>query len=81
MLIILNQKRRKKMVEGYCVVCKDSGGTKKRKLKDPVISKTSRGGFIAKGKCSNCNKTTVCRIMSKDNAEKAIKSGEAKKGY
>ena len=69
------------MVEGYCVVCKDKGGTKKRKMKDPVISKTSRGGFIAKGICSTCNKTKMCAMMSKDNAEKAIKDGEAKKGY
>ena len=69
------------MVEGYCVVCKDKGGTKKRKMKDPVISKTSRGGFIAKGICSNCNKTKMCAMMSKDNAEKAIKDGEAKKDF
>ena len=69
------------MVEGYCVVCKDKGGIKKRKMKDPVIEKTSRGGFIAKGICSNCNKTKMCAMMSKENAEKAIKDGEAKKGY
>ncbi|MBU2562660.1 MAG: hypothetical protein KKF68_03295 [Nanoarchaeota archaeon] len=65
------------MVEGYCVTCKQKGV----KIKNPVISKTSRGGFIAKGICSKCNKTKVCAMMSKDNAEKAIKSGDAKKGY
>ena len=65
------------MVEGYCVVCKKKGV----KMKNPVISKTKRGGFIAKGICSNCNKTKMCAMMSKDNAEKAIKDGEAKKGY
>ena len=65
------------MVEGYCVVCKKKGV----KMKAPVIGKTSRGGFMAKGICSNCNKTKMCAMMSKDNAEKAIKSGEAKKGY
>jgi len=65
------------MVEGYCVKCKAKGV----KIKDPVISKTSRGGFIAKGTCSKCNKTKVCAMMSKDNAEKAIASGEAKKGF
>ncbi len=65
------------MVTGYCVTCKKKGV----KIKEPVISKTSRGGFIAKGICSNCNKTKVCAMMSKDNAEKAMKSGEAKKGF
>ncbi len=65
------------MVEGYCVVCKEKGV----KMKNPVIGKTSKGGFIAKGICSKCNKTKMCAMMSKDNAEKAIKDGEAKKGY
>lgn len=68
-------------VTGYCVVCKDAGGTKKRVMTDPVIEKTSRGGFIAKGICSNCKKTKMCAMMSKDNAEKAIADGGAKKGY
>ncbi len=65
------------MVEGYCVVCHEKGV----KIDNPVISKTKRGGFIAKGKCNKCKKTTVCAMMSKDNAEKAIASGEAKKGF
>ena len=65
------------MVKGYCVRCKVKGV----EMKNPVISKTSRGGFIAKGICTKCNKTKMCAMMSKDNAEKAIKSGEAKKGY
>jgi hypothetical protein len=69
------------MVEAYCVVCKDKGGTKKRVMKDPVIEKTSRGGFIAKGVCSTCNKTRMCAMMSPATAEKLIKDGEAKKGY
>ncbi len=64
-------------VKGYCVRCKEKGVP----MKDPVISKTSRGGFIAKGICTKCNKTKMCAMMSKDNAEKAIKDGEAKKGY
>lgn len=64
-------------VTGYCVKCKAKGVA----MKDPVISKTSRGGFIAKGICTKCNKTKMCAMMSKDNAEKAIKDGEAKKGY
>ena len=64
-------------VKGYCVRCKE----KNVKMKDPVISKTSRGGFIAKGICTKCNRTKMCAMMSKDNAEKAIKDGEAKKGF
>ena len=65
------------MVQGYCVVCKQKGV----EIKNPVIEKTSRGGDIAKGTCSKCNKTKVCAMMSKENAEKAIKNGEAKKGF
>jgi len=64
------------MVEAYCVKCKKKG----QKMKDPKIGKTSRGGFMAKGKCPDCS-TTMCAMMSKDNAEKAISSGDAKKNY
>ena len=64
------------MVEGYCVKCRKKG----QKMKDAVINQTARGGFMAKGKCSVCG-TSMCAMMSKDNAEKAIESGEAKKGY
>jgi len=65
------------MVKAYCVVCKEKGV----EVKDPVINKTVKGGYMAKGICSKCNKTKVCAMMSKDNAEKAIADGEAKKGF
>lgn len=65
------------MVKGYCVVCKEKGVD----MKDPVVEMTARGGYMAKGICSKCNKTKMCAMMSKDNAEKAIAAGEAKKGY
>ncbi len=65
------------MVTGYCVRCKEKGV----KMNDPVINKTSKGGYMAKGICSKCKKTKMCAMMSKDNAEKAIASGEAKKGF
>jgi len=65
------------MVQGYCVKCKEKGVN----VTDAVISQTARGGYIAKGKCGKGCGTTVCAMMSKDNAEKAIKSGEAKKGF
>ena len=64
------------MVTGYCVKCKKKG----QKMKDPVISQTPRGGYMAKGKCPDCG-TTMCTMMSKDNAEKAVSSGEAKKNF
>ena len=64
------------MVQGRCMKCK-----KQVNIKNPEITQTARGGFMAKGKCPAHPETTVCAMMSKDNAEKAIKSGEAKKGY
>lgn len=62
-------------MEGYCVKCKA-----KKDLTDPIVNQTARGGFMAKGKCPDCG-TVMCRIMSKDNAEKAINDGSCKKGY
>ncbi len=64
------------MVQGRCMKCKQQVD-----IKDPVINKTARGGFMAKGKCPLHKETTVCAMMSKDNAEKAIQSGEAKQGF
>lgn len=64
------------MVKGYCVKCKKKGV----ELNDAAIHQTPRGGYMAKGKCKTCG-TTVCAMMSKDNAEAAIKSGEAKKNF
>tara|TARA_Y100000031_G_C7946504_1_gene259515 strand:+ start:104 stop:298 length:195 start_codon:yes stop_codon:yes gene_type:complete len=64
------------MVTGYCLKCKKKGS----EMKDARIEKTSRGGFIAKGQCAKCS-TNMAGIKSKDNAEKAIKDGEAKKAY
>jgi len=63
------------MVKAYCVKCKKKNVT----MENPVIHTTSRGGFMAKGKCKKCS-TTMCAMMSKDNADAAVKSGEAKKG-
>ncbi len=63
------------MVEAYCVKCKKKG----QQMKDAVITQTQRGGYMAKGKCPQCG-TVMCAMMSKDNAEKAVKQG-AKKGF
>ena len=64
------------MVEAYCVKCKKKG----QKMKDATMNKTVKGGFMAKGKCPVCG-TVMCAMMSKDNAEKAMKNGEAKKAF
>ncbi|MAG40080.1 hypothetical protein CMI41_03870 [Candidatus Pacearchaeota archaeon] len=64
-------------ITGYCVVCKE----KQIPMKDAEMTKTSRGGYMAKGICTKCNKTKMCAMMSKDNAEKAMADGEAKKAF
>ena len=63
------------MVKGYCVKCKAKG----REMKNPEIKQTPRGGYMAKGNCTSCG-TKMSAMMSKDNAEKAIKDG-AKKSF
>lgn len=64
------------MVKGYCVKCKKKG----QEMKNASITQTTRGGYMAKGKCHFCG-TSMAAMMSKDNAEKAIESGEAKKAF
>lgn len=63
------------MASGYCVRCKEKG----RKMKNPKIIQTARGGYMAQGNCEKCD-TRMSAILSKDNAEKAIKEG-AKKAF
>jgi hypothetical protein len=61
------------MVKAYCVKCKEKGVT----MEDPVIHRTERGGYMAKGVHKKCG-TTMCAMMNEENAKKAIESGEAK---
>jgi hypothetical protein len=63
------------MITGYCVKCKEKGV----ELSAAEMHKTEKGGFMAKGKHEKCG-TTVCAMMSKDNAEKALANG-VKKAY
>jgi hypothetical protein len=63
------------MVEAYCVKCKKKG----QEMKGAEVVQTARGGYMAKGKCPDCG-TNMCAMMSKENAEKAVKAG-AKKAY
>ena len=66
------------MVQGYCVKCKKKG--QEMKAGSVSIKQNVRGGYMAQGTCASCG-TKMSAMMSKDNAEKAIKSGEAKKAY
>ncbi len=61
------------MVQGYCVKCKEKGV----ELSSAAIHQTKKGGFMAKGTHEKCG-TTVCAMMSKDNAEKAMEAGATK---
>jgi hypothetical protein len=61
------------MVTGYCVKCKKKGV----ELTKPEIHITKKGGYMAKGTHEECG-TTVCAMMSKDNAQKAMDSGVPK---
>lgn len=69
------------MVTGNCVKCGrgDSAKGKGKDMKDPEIKQTARGGYMAQGNCVACN-TRMSAMISKDNAEKAIKEG-AKKSF
>ncbi len=62
------------MVKAYSVKAK-----KMVEMKNPTITQTARGGFMAKGICPETG-VTVCAMMSKDAAEAAIKAG-AKKAF
>ena len=61
------------MVKGYCVKCKK----KDVEMNHPEIVMTSRGGYMAKGKCHICG-CGMSAMLSKENAEKAIKEGVKK---
>jgi len=61
-----------KMVKGHCMKCKE-----KREMKEAEVTKTAKGGYMAKGTCVKCS-TKMCAMMSKDNAEQAIKDGVKK---
>jgi len=62
------------MVQGRCMRCRTQ-----KEMKDTEIVKTVRGVFMGKGKCTSCG-TKMSAMMSKDNAEKAMKDG-AKKSF
>jgi len=62
------------MITAYCVKCKKKGV----EMQDAKMHQTKKGGFMAKGVCPCDVKVTLCAMMSKDNAEKAMASGVPK---
>ena len=62
-------------ITGRCMRCKEQ-----KEMKDAQMTMTLRGGFMAKGKCKDCG-CGMCKIMSKADAEKAMKDGDAKKAF
>ncbi len=56
-------------MEARCMKCKAQ-----KEMVDGVMTKTSRGGYMAKGKCKDCG-CGMCKIMSEADAMKSIAGG------
>lgn len=63
------------MIKAYCLKTKE----KNVPMHDAVITKTSRGGYIANGNDGKGNK--MAAILSEAKAVQAIADGVAKQGY
>ena len=64
-----------KMLKAFCLKTKE----KNVPMHDAVITKTSRGGYMAGGNDGKGNK--MAAILSEAKALKAIEDGVAKKGF
>ena len=64
-----------KMIKAYCLKTKE----KDVPMQNAVISKTARGGYIAKGDDGKGNKMSA--ILGEEKALQAIKDGVAKKEF
>ncbi len=64
-----------KMLTAYCMKTKE----KNVPLMDAVITKTTRGGYMAQGNDGKGNKMTT--MLSEANALEAIKNNVATKGW
>ncbi|MCX8473359.1 MAG: hypothetical protein ORN85_06890 [Sediminibacterium sp.] len=64
-----------KMITAYCLKTKE----KNVPMKDAVITRTSRGGYLATGNDGKGNKMSA--ILGEVKALQAIKDGVAKKGF
>lgn len=61
-------------IHAYCMKTKE----KNVPMVDAVITKTSKGGYMAQGTDGKGNKMTT--MLSKDSADAAVKAGTAKMG-
>ncbi len=59
-------------MEARCMKCKAQ-----KDMVSGAMTKTSRGGYMAKGKCKDCG-CGMCKIMSEADALKAIAGGMKK---
>ena len=64
-----------KMIKAYCLKTKE----KNVPMQDAVVSRTVKGGYIAKGHDGKGNKMTA--IMGEATALQAIKDGVAKQDF
>lgn len=64
-----------KKITAYCMKTKE----KNVPMEDAVITKTSRGGYMAQGHDGKGNKMTT--MLSETRANEAVKDGVAKKGW
>lgn len=64
-----------KMIKAYCLKTKE----KNVPMQDAVITRTSRGGYIANGNDGKGNK--MAAILSEAKALQALTDGVAKKGF
>ena len=64
-----------KMIKAYCLKTKE----KNVPMHDAVITKTSRGGYMASGNDGKGNK--MAAILGEAKALQAIKDGVAKQGF
>lgn len=62
-------------ITAYCMKTKEKGVA----MQDAVITKTSRGGYMAQGTDGKGNKMTT--MLSEANANAAISGGFAKKNF
>lgn len=62
-------------MEGRCMKCRTQ-----KKMKDIVMTKTKRGTYMARGRCESCG-TTVCKVCSISEGDRAIATGEARRRF
>ena len=51
------------MVNARCMKCK-----KQQRMSNPVLSRTSRGGYMLKGQCAVCG-CSMCKIINSEDAK------------